>query len=233
VCSSDLEKKGPAAARAEEKRELEKKREIYERAALAIPTPSMVIFGGTTGDGKCTNDIHCFDLNKNTWRELIPRGAAPPPRYGMSGFLYQDIIFIFGGHDKKTDHVYNDMWALNLKTIEWKQVFLTGKSSLDARYYHTFHCNAEGQLFLLGGRNEKHELCQNLEEYNLYASSLRTLVLNNRTLSVAETCSKDCIFLILSFLDESELARVNAVSKRWGYSARDDLLCTGYVNVMV
>jgi len=193
---------------------------------------SMLIFGGTLADGSVTNSVHCFDLKHEIWIPFMSdesKDCKPSPRSGMSGFSYKtaqlkEYIFIFGGQNKKAGRkknnhkVYNDLWCLDIAKRAWSPVGFQGKSSLNARYYHTFHCLDNGRLFLLGGRNSKHELCQYLEEYNIHSSTVSLGVANSNIIS------RDSLLLIFFFSRRRELARVCSVCRRWNNVCKDDQL---------
>jgi N-acetylneuraminic acid mutarotase len=59
------------------------------------------------------------------WK-LIETKNAPAPRYGHSGFIHSNFVYIFGGYNKKVEKVFNDMWMLNTDTFAWEKSQLKG-----------------------------------------------------------------------------------------------------------
>lgn len=182
----------------------------------------MIIFGGTLNDGSTCNETHCYDIGSASWVHIETIGTPPPPRCGISGFQHGDHLFLFGGYDKKLDKVYNDLWCLELSTFQWLQVFFSGNTTLAPRYYHSFHYTNDGRLFLLGGRNDDHELCDHVEEFNLRASSV-SMVFDGQQ-SPAMTISRDCLASALLFCHAIDLSKLGRVCKRWYHASRNEAL---------
>ncbi len=124
-------------------------------------------------------------------------------------------MHIFGGHNKKANKVFNDLWKWD-KTNEWKRVHLKGKAKLEGRYYHSFainngitvieHVIVTGCLYLIGGRNSKHLLANCMEEYNLCSISIS---------GPFDSVPNDILILMFSYLDERDLSKMKAVCKRF------------------
>jgi hypothetical protein len=177
----------------------------------------MIVFGGTLGNGSSSNDVHCYDLQSSTWVQINTTGQPPPPRCGMSGFQHADRLFIFGGYNKASDQVFNDLWSLSLSRLEWSRVYLRGAAFLAPRYYHSFHITTDGCLFLLGGRGAKHELCVELEEFNLRASTIHRI-----GDSAAACVDRDSLASIMTYLHAVELSLCASVCKRWKLASESE-----------
>ena len=87
----------------------------------------MVVFGGSSDTGEANNQLYSLNLSKegSKWT-LISTSRAPAPRYGMSGFIHQNRIYVFGGYNKKIEKVFNDLWMLDLDTFQWERSQLKG-----------------------------------------------------------------------------------------------------------
>lgn len=98
----------------------------------------MVIFGGSTDQGRA-NDVWVLRLAGSPgWEEITPVGPAPSPRAGSAGIYdpARDRMLVYGGNDGSNR---NDVWALSLTSpSEWTQLTPSGTppsgSSRDAIY---------------------------------------------------------------------------------------------------
>lgn len=81
----------------------------------------MYIFGGFNASmSERTNDLHIFNINDQTWDYKVKTSSYPPSaRDGHTGCIYQNHMYIFGGRDQDNTKL-NDIWKLNLETLEWK-----------------------------------------------------------------------------------------------------------------
>lgn len=95
---------------------------IYDAAANRI-----IIFGGRNLKGNL-NDVWALNLSSNVWQQIIPSGSAPPPRFTQNAFFdsssYRMIIWSGQGAE-----LYNDVWALNLGSNTWQQLWPDGNVS--------------------------------------------------------------------------------------------------------
>ncbi len=93
------------------------------RNGVAVYDPlakRLIVFGGT-GDAGLLNDSWAFSLETGSWTKLTTVGTPPGPRFGL------DAVYDPAGHQMviwagQGAGVFNDTWALNLKTFEWKDV---------------------------------------------------------------------------------------------------------------
>jgi hypothetical protein len=79
------------------------------------------------------NDLWAYDLEELRWDALGRPGAnAPSPRGGCQLALTTDRLFLYGGHtitaDKadgsELERVFDDLWSLDLKTFQVKDMLL-------------------------------------------------------------------------------------------------------------
>lgn len=78
---------------------------------------SLYVFGGTDSakaPRTYLGDLWEYNLDTNSWKELIPKYAAyrPEPRAGHVMFLAGRMIYIWGG--ESATGLLNDMWAFDL-----------------------------------------------------------------------------------------------------------------------
>lgn len=104
-------------------------------AAIYDPVGKRVIIFGGTGNAGTLNDTWAFDLAARTWTRLATTGTPPPPRFGFGG-VYDPVekqLVIYGGQGAG---FFNDTWALNLTTLEWRNVSPPVAARPKARYGH-------------------------------------------------------------------------------------------------
>ncbi|XP_059161103.1 kelch domain-containing protein 3-like [Physella acuta] len=95
----------------------------------------MYIFGGRCdvgGDQFTNNEIYCnkvmaFDTTSNTWSRPTPSPeGAPFGRRSHSAFEYRGSIYIFGGYNGRIECHFNDLHKLDLATMTWTKLNVTG-----------------------------------------------------------------------------------------------------------
>ncbi|MFN0121514.1 MAG: kelch repeat-containing protein [Blastocatellia bacterium] len=105
------------------------------RTGVAIYDPQgkrLVIFGGT-GNSGFYNDTWAFDLATRFWTKLATTGATPAPRHGFDA-IYDPVahrMVIYAGQGAG---FFSDTWALNLTTLEWRDISPPVAARPRARY---------------------------------------------------------------------------------------------------
>lgn len=68
------------------------------------------------------------------WRQLTPANAGPGPRYehAMEYSPANNQIYLFGGRDGS--RIYNDIWALDIDTLTWRQLAVNSPTAPPARF---------------------------------------------------------------------------------------------------
>jgi len=81
----------------------------------------LYIYGGFKDDEKisCEN-LWCFDLKSNIWRQCETFGKGPGRRIGANSFVHKDKLYLYGGK-RNADDNENVIFALDLISMEWKQ----------------------------------------------------------------------------------------------------------------
>ncbi len=140
-----------------------------------------VVFGGLVEGGTVdtvTNPVWRLFLEDNdygqkwTWNNPVTVGDAdysteylgrPRPRHRHAATIVDTSLFIFGGIGKdgsSNDVVLDDLWRLNLVTLQWKKFILSGAPG--ARYGHTMGADSLAKpdtsahrpvLLVYGGRS--------------------------------------------------------------------------------
>lgn len=116
----------------------------------------MLVFGGLAGDpfsgAPRLGDIWAFDLDTDTWEEIVASGSGPTPRSEAAiGYdAARDRLIVSGG-DAGGLVGTNDLFALDLATSTWSA--LDGTTGPSPRYdagYVVF----EGKLYIVGGAED-------------------------------------------------------------------------------
>jgi len=122
----------------------------------------MLVFGGYAGDLWTTsNDLWSYDTIENSWKLLIPNGAAgsPPPRQGhVAVYAFDKTLgpgfIIFGGYTDKGG--YNDAWRYYSNSNKWAQITVSGEILPEGRFglsaASADYVNVDGtELIIFGG----------------------------------------------------------------------------------
>jgi hypothetical protein len=125
-------------------------RELLPRggASLAASSPyGVIIFGGADRGQSHFNDMAILQRNKRDWRKRVGKGDLPTPRSGHAAVCYGKYMFLFGGIDFTEEAAYNDLYILDMVTLEWRYVGESGVE-IPARNSHSL-----GILYGADGRN--------------------------------------------------------------------------------
>lgn len=130
---------------------------IYSGSGLP-PTPrhsmcaivydgNMYVFAGY--DGFTLNELHRFNFETNTWREVKQRLNSPWPskRYRTSAALYNNFMYIYGGHNAINQ--LGDFWKFDLKKFIWEEIKIKDNMPL-SRDSHTTFVHKDS-LYIHGG----------------------------------------------------------------------------------
>lgn len=89
----------------------------WGHAAAVMDDDKLLILGGRNDQD--INDIHCFDIQNMSWKEIKVGHPIPKPRRRLSCILVSKALIMFGGFDSE---FYNDLHALNLDMISNQSV---------------------------------------------------------------------------------------------------------------
>ncbi|KAK3096994.1 hypothetical protein FSP39_005475, partial [Pinctada imbricata] len=89
----------------------------------------LYIFGGVLqGEGMDlveSNDLLCFEKDKNLWEKVEAKGSPPPPRISGSLVAVGRRVYLFGGLSH-TSGWLNDLYVYDIDTSTWCQVEYKG-----------------------------------------------------------------------------------------------------------
>ncbi|OMJ94181.1 hypothetical protein SteCoe_2663 [Stentor coeruleus] len=127
---------------------------------IACDNKFIYLFGGTDGQSR-NNDLYKFDPNTGTWSMLEVSGSQPTSRSGSQCVLHQNTIYFFGGYTKKDGEYFNDLFAFNIPTLQWKEVQPNISELPNKRTDHTLSLFRD-TLYVFGGydgRSRYNDLC--------------------------------------------------------------------------
>ena len=93
----------------------------------------LILFGGNSNAG-LKNDTWAFDLSTRSWTKLTTVGTPPSRRFGFDA-VYDPVghqLVIYNGQGAG---FFNDTWALNLTTLEWRDVSPAADSARPKKRY--------------------------------------------------------------------------------------------------
>jgi len=116
------------------------------------------------------NDVNIFNFSKFELTPVTISGDRPQHRSCHSAVVKGDNIIIFGGSycNGGPYHYFNDIWVLDTKRKEWKQLTTTGEVP-EARSQHSATI-VKNSMIIIGGSNATTHF------NDTYALSLDTLV---------------------------------------------------------
>ena len=115
------------------------------------------IFGGLN-NSEYYSDLHIIDIISKTIFRPIFNGKNPPGRIGHVMTIYNENIYIWGGFNGEW---LDDMWVLNLKTMEWKEIFTEIRGRIS-----TSSCIFQDQLFIFGSSKSNGLILFNFKNQN-------------------------------------------------------------------
>lgn len=80
----------------------------------------MYIFGGKNEDSEKLNDLWCFNIADQTWKQITPKNQdnIPNPRSGHSCDIFDGYLVIYGGIFDVTKEL-NDLYIYSIARNEW------------------------------------------------------------------------------------------------------------------
>jgi len=128
------------------------------RHAAVLEEGMMYVYGGNTRDADSQNlsDMHCYDIERNEWREVTCEGAMPCPRHDHTLVSTDKGTLLFGGNEggRKDPHGLNDMYQFDFRISKWLRVALVPPVPAP-RAGHTAAA-IPGGMCLFGGDSKEH-----------------------------------------------------------------------------
>ncbi|KAI7877764.1 galactose oxidase [Lichtheimia hyalospora FSU 10163] len=130
---------------------------------------SILVFGGCDERAEYCNDIHVYDIEKNTWHQPEIHGSVVP-RYLHSATVFQDKLFVYGGFARKATctYVLDELNVLDLKTWTWMQY-----DKVPPRYNHSSTLVGH-KMYIFGGKDEHGNTVSDLYVVNLMHAATYT-----------------------------------------------------------
>ncbi|CAM9559870.1 unnamed protein product, partial [Discosporangium mesarthrocarpum] len=111
---------------------------------------NLLLFGGSTGL-HYTNDLYEYNVRANKWRRLNTLGKRPSPRYKHQAVVVGNKMYVIGGGCFKPEQSSIDLYCLDLKTLLWEEVPMTGELP-KARVAHSCSFDKDTDtIYLWGG----------------------------------------------------------------------------------
>ncbi|XP_054153546.1 kelch domain-containing protein 3-like [Oppia nitens] len=146
----------------------------------------MYVFGGRSdrsGPNHSQHEVYCnelmyFNTTTNTWIKpsvTNQSSSQPPPcgRRSHSSFVYQNMIYIFGGYNGLDRQHFNDLYQFDPRRQVWSLVDVRGRHRPCARRRQCC-CVVGDRLYLFGGTSPyPASLCQTYALPQMIDVSLR------------------------------------------------------------
>ncbi|KAI8992272.1 hypothetical protein BDB01DRAFT_717428 [Pilobolus umbonatus] len=122
----------------------------------------IIVFGGCNEFQEYCNDVHIFDIDKQTWFQPDMNGTVPA-RYLHSASVYNNKLFIYGGFAKNSDctYVLDELSILDLKSFTWSKYL-----GIPPRYNHSATLIGH-KLYIYAGKDEHGNTISDLFVVNL------------------------------------------------------------------
>lgn len=112
------------------------------------PDGDAYLFGGRDG-GEVYDDLWRYSVSSDAWTPVTPTGASPPARFGHNAVWAAGIgLVIFAGQGP--DGFFNDLWAFDPGTNEWRQPQTSGARPVP-RYGSCAAIGPDGRLWISHG----------------------------------------------------------------------------------
>jgi len=112
------------------------------------PDGDAYLFAGRDG-GEVYDDLWRYSVASGTWAQVTPTGASPAARFGHNAVWAAGIgLVIFAGQGP--DGFFNDLWAFDATTNEWRQLQTSGARPVP-RYGSCASIGPDGRLWISHG----------------------------------------------------------------------------------
>jgi N-acetylneuraminic acid mutarotase len=129
---------------------------------------NIFVFGGF-GSGQWYNTVSILDTKDMTWRKRLVKGEVPCKRYAHVAAQDDGKMYVFGGFGGAQGQYLNDIFALDVETLEWRRVQPDGEPPCPRAAAAAAYDPSSRTWFIHGGNAGDHRL------NDLHALNLRTL----------------------------------------------------------
>ena len=185
---------------------------VYSEPGLFNNTKILVegiyIFGGLDENLKCTNDILIIKRGRPLQLfKAITKGKAPVPRCEstMNFFEKLNVVIIYGGKNEYSKYgpYFNDMYFLDVETLNWVKIELNINESFYPRGRHC-SCIVENEILIFGGYNDNFLLKTDLLIGNLDIGESTKIIRASKLIKNKNKLKKDKIEFVPNFqVDEN------------------------------
>ena len=185
---------------------------VYSEPGLFNNTKILVegiyIFGGLDENLKCTNDILIIKRGRPLQLfKAITKGKAPVPRCEstMNFFEKLNVVIIYGGKNEYSKYgpYFNDMYFLDVETLNWVKIELNINESFYPRGRHC-SCIVENEIIIFGGYNDNFLLKTDLLIGNLDIGESTKIIRASKLIKNKNKLKKDKIEFVPNFqVDEN------------------------------
>jgi hypothetical protein len=144
------------------------------------------LYGGRDG-ARELDDLWRYDLRRDRWRRVTPRGRGPGARFGHSAVWVEGTgLVVFAG--QRGVRFFDDLWAFDPERRRWQQLPSRG-SVPKARYGSCMVVGRDGRLWISHGFTTTGRF-DDTRAYNLRSRRWATLTPDGR--KPGERCLHDC-----------------------------------------
>ena len=105
---------------------------------------------GGTGKKRCELSGGWIRL-ETSWHHTTDEKSVSLNRYGHSAVVWGDQMIVFGGYDNVSG-ASNDLFVLDLKSLQWRVVKFVKSPPPAARYFHSMVLDGNGNAVVFGGK---------------------------------------------------------------------------------
>jgi hypothetical protein len=144
------------------------------------------LFGGRDG-AREFGDLWSYDLAKDRWRRISPKGKRPEARFGHSAVWVDGVgMVIFAG--QLGDDFFNDLWVFDPERNRWRELPTKGQAP-KRRYGSCMVVGPDGRLWISHGFTSSGRF-DDTRAYNL--KTRRWAVMTPEGRKPGERCLHDC-----------------------------------------
>ena len=94
------------------------------------------LFGGRNDTTAC-KILFCFDTTTHCWSQPKVSGQIPGARDGHTACVIDHCMYVFGGYEEDTDQFSQDVYMLDLRSMEWSYLKTTVSKPFEIKKYLT------------------------------------------------------------------------------------------------
>jgi hypothetical protein len=144
------------------------------------------VFGGRDG-GREFGDLWRYDLVRDVWKRLSPRGRTPAPRFGHNALWVEGRgLIVFAG--QQGSDFFDDLWVFDPEKERWRELPARGQVP-KRRYGSCMVVGPDGRLWISHGFTSSGRF-DDTRAYNLKTRRWAVITPDGR--KPGERCLHDC-----------------------------------------